>query len=243
MSPHPSSAPTGALPAAAAAVGLALLPVLSVLAFWQPHWGRAWSAVPALTHLHAATMLAWCVLLALQPALLALGRRRAHRQLGRLAWVLAPVVVLGMLALALAHARPPAGAAIEPFRYALLFVQLSGTLLFGGCVGLALAHRQQPPLHGRWMVASGLSLLDPIVARVFVHVLPAGEALQQWGSVIVSLALAALLVVAERRRLAPGTPGRHVLPAYLAAALLMQGMALWIGDWGPWRAWVDAALG
>jgi hypothetical protein len=60
--------------------------------------------------------------------------------------------------------------------------------------------------------------------------------------VIVSLVVPMLLIVAERRRFAPGTPGLRGLPAYVAAALSMQLAAAFIGDGGAWRALMDALL-
>ncbi|MBL8326548.1 MAG: hypothetical protein JNJ89_16465 [Rubrivivax sp.] len=216
-----------------ASAGFALLLAIAIAAFWKPYLERLPEVAPRLTHLHAALMAAWCALLAVQPALVATGRRSAHRALGRSAWVLAPAIVAVSLVLAWQVTRPAAGAAIEPFRYGLFVVQLASPLIFGGCVAMALRHRRDAARHARWMVASGLSILDPVFARVFTNLASGAPAwLTEYGSSIVANAAVALLMALDRR-------GRGIYGALLAALVLMQVLWLWLPTQAFWRRGVE----
>jgi len=215
-----------------------LLALAAVAGFWKPYLAQL-AAVPLpLMHVHAALMAAWCTLLVAQPLLVGLGLRRLHRGLGRSAWVLAPAIVGVSLWLAVTVTRPAPGAAIEPFRYGLVFLQGATALVFAVCVAMALKHRHEPALHGRWMVASGLTFVDSIFARVFAHLAPPWPGLADHGSVLLSLVVPMVLVVAERR----SPQGRRVYGALLAMLVPMHAATGVIGDWGPWRRGLEVVL-
>lgn len=236
---HPKSGP-GRSPLMTRLTPLAflLLALAAVAGFWKPYLAQLASVPLPLMHVHAALMAAWCVLLVAQPLLVGLGLRLWHRGLGRSAWGLAPAIVMVSLALAVQVTRPAPGAAIEPFRYGLVFLQVATALIFAACVAMALKHRHDPALHGRWMVASGLTFVDSIFARVFAHLAPPWPGLAEHGSVLLSLAVPLALMVAERR----SPRGRRVFGALLAMLVPMHAATLVIGDWAPWRRWLEAVL-
>jgi hypothetical protein len=47
-----------------------------------------------------------------------------------------------------------------------MFLPLSAVLLFTVAVGFAIYHRNVLPLHARFMILSGLPMIDPVVGRV-----------------------------------------------------------------------------
>jgi hypothetical protein len=209
----------------------ALLAAGALVGFWKPYLASLTAAMPLLVHLHAALMAAWCALLIMQPLLMRRGQRGWHRALGRSAWVLAPAIVGSSLWLAVLVTRPAAGAAIEPFRYALFFVQVATAVVFAVCAAMALLHRRDAPLHARWMVASGITFIDPVFARVFGHLGPPWPVLVDYGSVLLTAVVLAIVMLAERH----ARHGRHVLPQLLAMLVALHVAALVIGDWAPWR--------
>lgn len=218
--------------ARAAALGFGLLLVAALAGFWKPYLSRLAEVPLKLTHLHAALVGAWCLLLVVQPALVASGRRPLHRALGRSAWLLAPAIVVGSVLLAVQMTRPAAGAAIEPFRFGLFPLQLATAAIFGGCAAMALLHRRDAARHARWMVASGLTFIDPVFARVFGFFSEGWPWLMEYGSTLVADAAALLLVAVDRR-------GRAIFASLLAALLVMQLLWLALPSWEPWRRWME----
>src|SRR5687767_3860994 len=70
---------------------------LSLAAFFPTYFGRfpGFEGTSAAVHFHVATMLAWLALTIAQPILIRGRRIGLHRQLGRLAYALLPVVAVG----------------------------------------------------------------------------------------------------------------------------------------------------
>lgn len=216
----------------------ALLSAVAVAGFWPHYLSVAGSGFPRMTHLHALAMALWLVLLVAQPLLIRLRRARWHRRVGAAAWVLAPLVVATSLALAWRMTAPVAGATIEAFRYGLFFVQVSTALLFAVCVGAALAWRRDAELHARAMVAAGLTLVDPVLARGVANLALPAWAQVEWASAAMAVALAGVLAVADRR----AARGRWVYAASAAALAAIAVVGSRIGDWPPWRALMESAL-
>ena len=79
--------------------GFAILSLSAIVAFWPSYLARPFDTIDATTHVHAAAMASWCALLVAQPFLIRGGRTALHRALGKLSYVLAPLVVVAALRL------------------------------------------------------------------------------------------------------------------------------------------------
>ncbi|HET9822286.1 MAG TPA: hypothetical protein VFQ16_10725 [Burkholderiaceae bacterium] len=158
-------------PARTAAASAGLL-ALALLGFW-PHYLSRVGEFNGYTHAHAALSTLWFAMLIVQPLLLHAGRRDLHRALGRASWVLGPLMVLA--AVLLAHQRVRA---MDAARFAaeglFAYLPLFSSLLFAVCWGLAMAHRRAMAVHARMMVATALTLVPPVLARVVGNFGPAG---------------------------------------------------------------------
>jgi hypothetical protein len=124
--------------------------------------------IRALVITHGVVMMAWVLLFAAQPMLIALRRRRLHMALGRLgALIAAGVVVTGVwLAVASARTTPDEvliwGMGPRPF----LSVPLTSALIFGGFVGIAIWKRKRPAVHRAAMFLGTLAALSAAVSRI-----------------------------------------------------------------------------
>src|SRR6187399_1376877 len=47
-------------------------------------------------HIHGALLIAWLVLLIVQPLLINTGRAKLHRTIGKVSWVLGPLIIISM---------------------------------------------------------------------------------------------------------------------------------------------------
>lgn len=221
-----------------AGIAFGVLALAAIAGFWKPYLTQLAKQPTWIVHLHALLMAVWCSLLVAQPLLLRSGRTDLHRRLGSIAWVLPPLVLACTIPLAVVMTRPASSGAIEPFRYSLFYVQITSTVLFAGCVGLALRHRRDPAMHARWMAASGLGLIDPVFARVFTYLTPSWPWLADYGSMLLTDGVLFALLVCDRAR----TRSRGVWLGFGAAVLAIQVGSLVIGVWPPWRHLVEAAL-
>jgi hypothetical protein len=167
---------------------------VAVAGFWQPYLSRIAVGVDVLTHVHAATVTAWLLLLASQALLIRQHRPAAHRVLGRLSYALMPVILGSAAALAVSRllmARPDLPVA----RAELFFIQMGTTMLLATFYVLAMIHRRRPHRHARYMIGTALVMIDPIVARILTHVTPSWEFL---ASQVIWLVTVPILIVLIR---------------------------------------------
>jgi hypothetical protein len=142
---------------------LALL-VLAGFAFWPRYLSRLSTGVDSYTHWHAILAVCWCTLLIAQPLLI--GRhRQVHRRIGTISYVIAPAFAIASLLLAHARFRLMDEGGFQ-HEAANLFLPLSAVFLFVVSYALALYYRYTLPLHARFMILTGLPMIDPVLGRI-----------------------------------------------------------------------------
>lgn len=156
--------------------GAALLLVL--LMFWGfQHFyfhGKAYPGreltppIRMLIILHGSGMAAWMVLFAIQPLLIATGKRRLHMNLGKAGAVLALVVVFLGLRLGIESARvnPPDLLlwGLTPRQF--LTVPLISISIFGILVAIAVWKRMQREIHRPLMLTAVLAAMPAALDRI-----------------------------------------------------------------------------
>ncbi len=200
-------------------VAVALL-VLAAVAFWPRYLSQV-EAASTITHLHAAAGTAWLILLASQPMLITARRPTLHRMLGRVGVLLGlAFAVLGVLLTheSLTRATPEQ----LPQQLQHVYLPLAMVALFTSSLLLAVRWRHRMELHGRYMAATSLALLDPVLARLlFAH----GPALPfdfLYQVPAFTLVMGALLLMV--RSLSLGSAERAGLARYaVAVAILLAG--------------------
>ena len=207
----------------------AVLLALAPLAFWPSYLSKLFETSNAYIHMHAVTATLWMLMLIVQP--LAIGARRftLHRIIGTASYVLAPLVVASMVLLAHSRNRWP------DVNVNLLYLQLSLAAVFGLSYALAILTRRRVALHARFMVCTGLTMIDPVVQRVMIFWWDSTPA---WNYFWFTYGLTDLILLAliwlERRRPA----GRIVFPAMLAVFVAVQVPVLFQTQTPAWTAFV-----
>ncbi len=120
--------------------------------------------LPLLLHVHGAIFTLWVLLFVAQPAFIARGSLKLHRQVGLAgAGLAAAMVVMGVAAtlFAISHHRVP------PFFPPGIFLVMNilGILVFGGLVAGGVALRRKSEWHKRLMLCATVSILGPGLGR------------------------------------------------------------------------------
>src|SRR5687768_6878773 len=129
------------------AIFFAALLLLTLPAFWPTYFFPPKAVAEPRIHLHGAAMFAWLILLVGQATLIRGGRRRMHRAIGTVSYVLVPFIVLSTISLL--HFR--LNQKIDAEMLYFLYVILSLTALFAAAYGLAMMNRRTPAVHARFM--------------------------------------------------------------------------------------------
>ena len=135
--------------------------------YYLSHWLTAPERTPTITpllHVHATVFTLWILLQVVQPALIASGRRQAHRLLGWFGAALAFLVwLLGNLASIEAMRAGYKGMGGPHAFYAITFFSMQA---FGIIVLLGIWKRGEPEAHKRLMLLSSASILEAAVGRL-----------------------------------------------------------------------------
>ncbi|HEX4958138.1 MAG TPA: hypothetical protein VFV46_08165 [Lacibacter sp.] len=122
-------------------------------------------ATPVI-HIHGALLMTWMLLLIVQPLLIQYGKAQLHRTIGKLSWVLGPLVIVFLFLIGKQgyHRGINAGA---PEQEMLKFIVLDmrGFVSFAIFWSLAMAHRNNSHTHMRYMIATGILGIGPGVGR------------------------------------------------------------------------------
>lgn len=213
--------------------GLALL--VTVAGFFPSYFARL-RATGAAHHFHGITATLWMTLLVVQPLLHRLRQWDWHRRVGRVAFVLVPLVVVG--GLLMVHRMMGSAANYPPgVPYQLAFIDFYVLAQFVLFFVLAMKHRAEMRLHARYMACTVMGPLIPALTRLLFRV-PGVETFQT------SLNLSYLLVhgVLLLLILHDHRSERIRLPYVLALALMLVQHVLMnqAAGWGWWRGLMDA---
>jgi hypothetical protein len=196
--------------------------VLALFAFWTPYFSRITRVPEIYVHIHVVLVLVWMAMLIGQPLLIHAKRLSLHRTIGRVSFVLAPAIAVS--ALLLAHSRF-ARMDAKTFDAAAhtLWLPVMSAMAFLCSYALAIAYRRPMAVHAIFMLGTGLSLIDPILARLIYFYTSAGET--HWiydviSIIVITIVLTPIMVVGDRS-------GR----ARLAAAGLLGIFALFTIGW------------
>jgi hypothetical protein len=141
--------------------------ILAVIGFWIPWYSQMFNNHSFWVNFHAIAMTSWLLLLISQAFLMRSGRRKEHRTLGRVSYILGPLCILSFPLLAISH-FPPEGTSVPLFRAYILWLQLGLGALFAWFFIAAIYHRKNAILHSRYMIATAFTLIDPIIARYII---------------------------------------------------------------------------
>jgi len=116
-------------------------------------------------HIHGALLMAWLILLIVQPLLIKTGRAQLHRTIGKVSYVLGPLIIISLFLIGKgAHSRI-AGIVPEQEILATMVLDIRGLLSFAIFWALAMFYRKDPSSHMRYMIATGILAIGPGVGR------------------------------------------------------------------------------
>lgn len=149
-----------------------------------------------LHHIHGALMASWIVLLVVQPMLIYKGKYAVHRLMGKLSYVIAPLMIVSMfLVLRFTYHKHVLDISMneEMSNQAPIIMQLlSFTVLYA----LAIIYRRNTFYHRRFMIGTALLMIIPILGRVFFAYFGA----EFWYDLYVSVGSAAVLLLYDIRK-------------------------------------------
>ena len=195
-----------------------LLIPLAVLGFYKSYIIRSPDVdviIDGYIHLHAAISSLWIGLLISQPLLIRYNRYPMHRLLGKISYVIFPLLILSFVPLIL-RSYNGIGSVINPVFDVVLL------LLF---YTLAIRNKRNIAVHMRYMIAITLIFIGPTLARILAYWTDVDAF---WGSMItwgsINLILAGLIIWdrSNQRSYRPYQVALSAFFVYLIAIFLVR---------------------
>lgn len=184
--------------------------VCVVTGFWFTYFVKILDMESYRMHLHGVTLLLWCAMLIVQPYLIRTRRYALHKRVGKLSYVLVPLIVLTTLDLFHFRLRD---AAMGPVDLAFVALVVNALIAFLILYGLAIYHRKTPAIHARYMICTVFPMFTPVTDR------------------IINIHFPFLLKYLPTIGHVPAVP----VVGFLLADLILVGLCVW--DWRSHRRW------
>lgn len=205
---------------------------LVVAGFWETYFGRLFRGWDFAHHFHALVMIAWVLLLILQPWLIRTKRLFLHRVFGRIGIGVAVLVVISGVQVALFGL----GSGVSEIGARGFYFSMFLSLNFALMATLAFITRHNYQLHARYMIATSLVFVVPSLGRFAFFILePLGfPALPLLVVQSVPAMLAVALVVWDK------FTDKFRFPFILASVLWLAHIAI-MSQIAEWDWWIDFA--
>jgi hypothetical protein len=148
-----------------------------------------------IQHFHGAMMMTWMLFLIIQPLLIRYNKVHIHKAIGKLSYVVAPVLMASIfLAARLSYLRPMPGMPHED-KIAEIALSFPYIFAFGILYCLAIINRRNTYHHMRYMIGTSLLMIGPGLGRALIvyynYTLP--EAVRVHDYVIIGIAAALMI--------------------------------------------------
>ena len=122
-----------------------------------------------IIHIHGALLMSWLVLLIVQPLLIKTGRTQLHRTIGKVSYVLGPLIIIFLFLVGKGSYWRHIGKFPEHDVLAVIVLDSRGLISFAIFWALAMLYRKDSASHMRYMIATGILAIGPGVGRGLIN--------------------------------------------------------------------------
>lgn len=203
------------------------------LGFWPTYFSKFYDGTANFNfyfHFHALMMSLWILSLIIQPILIRKRKLSIHRLIGKLSYVLMPLLFTSVILLK--HYR--IGGHITEGLGANLWLQTKDLVIIGIMYCIAIKYRHNVQIHARAMIATGIVFIEPALARFLINsVFPKEYSMQAFLITIVLVyALLISLMIIERKQ----KTGRWIFPLVLILYIIFHSLYLFKISTPAWDA-------
>ena len=145
---------------------------IAIAGFWPSYFSHFFDGTADFNfyfHFHVTLAVLWIFFLIIQPILIRKKKFSLHRLIGKISYILVPLIVVSILLLA--HNRISENTqnlAID------LWIPFKDLFIFIIGYGIAIKYRRQIEIHARGMIIAGIVLIEPALLRFIQNVIIPG---------------------------------------------------------------------
>ncbi|WP_345209332.1 hypothetical protein [Mucilaginibacter gynuensis] len=190
------------------------LMALAFAGFWKSYFSKFFNGTNDYNfyfHFHATMMVLWVVILIVQPILIRKKKLHIHRIIGKLTYVLMPLMLVSVLLILNSGMRTAPSNEIIFARVLFPVRDFFFLLVF---FSIGVIYRRNIQVHARAMIITGIVFIEPALFRLL------GRLLGQAGALIgifLILSLLVTLMIKERKQ----KSGRWLFPAFFIVDVIV----------------------
>ncbi|MBS1735833.1 MAG: hypothetical protein JSS98_04425 [Bacteroidetes bacterium] len=216
-----------------------------LMGFWPSYFAKfatGTNKYPFYFHFHATMMSLWLLLLIVQPILIRKKKLSLHRTIGKLSYVIMPLLFLSVILLR--HYQMEKHVQIknnEKFYGPSLVVPFKDLFIIGIAYIIAIRYRHNVNIHARAMICTGIAFIEPPLIRFLNYaVFPGGDGLAAFFTTIgiIYSILIALIIIERKQR-----SGLWVFPLILGLLIMVHSIIYFqisIPGWETFARWFAA---
>ncbi len=217
-----------------------LVLIFTLLGFFPTYFMKfpVFEGLTSAHHLHAAVALLWIFMLILQPFLIKSGRYSLHRTVGRLSYVVMPLLLLSFFGVARAGYFRNIKTMSQEDALAALTNGIPDMLYMGTLYTLGIVYRKRTAWHLRFFTATGIMILGPGLGRfafASFHAAVAGVIMATAFLIIPLL----WMIMDIRKKKSPVPIGIFILISFTAVFTGQSGHSAW---WQHFARWLTGTL-
>ncbi len=145
-----------------------ILMLLTLVGFYPTYISKfpTFENITRVQHFHGAMMMIWFLLLVTQPFLINYKKYKLHRTLGKVSYVIAPIVMFSIFLASRHEYYRDTTNHTEDESLAGLALDITSLIAFGVCYVLAIVNAKNTPLHMRYMVGTAIIIMGPGIMRI-----------------------------------------------------------------------------
>jgi hypothetical protein len=171
-------------------------------------------------HVHGFLMSTWILMLIIQPLLIGLGKRSMHHRIGKLSYIVAPLIILSMFLITRMSYQKGIVSGSPREAIANQALSLGQWCTFTCFYILAMVYRKQPERHMRYIIGTGLLMILPGLNRLLRSFFEVTSETGMFISSMVTIGIALVLLTRDVFKRRSWIPYTLVLFAYMGIYLL-----------------------
>jgi len=198
------------------------LVIIVILGFWPSYFSGFFNGINSYSfyfHFHALMMTVWIAMLIIQPILIRKKKLRIHRIIGKVSYIVMPLLFLSVLLLV--HSRIK-GSERNDLGLSI-FVPFKDLLILATTYIIAIRYRRNLQIHARAMIATGIVFIEPALARLMGHSVFKNDGMLAYFSTIgIIYSVLITLMIIERKQ----KSARWVFPLVLGLYIIVHSVLI-----------------